>query len=259
MPMPQVSVVTSVRNGEAYLEECVDSVLNQTFQDFEYIILNNGSTDGTARILQRYTDPRLRIIHQENLGISRSLNKGIDLSSSDLIAHLDADDYSMPQMLEKQVTFMKKYPDIVLCGSMWRESIGKKLSKQIVAFVETDQAIKKSMSLFNPFSHSAVIFRKKTFIKAGGYSDRLKYSQDYELWLRMLALGKAWILKEELAVVRMSEQSESHKNARKQKLEGLQIRWNAFQQFGGNPGQALYYFFKTLMGLISPSKGNLNR
>ena len=259
MPMPQVSVVTSVYNGEEYLEECVDSILNQTFQNFEYIILNNGSTDGTAKILQRYTDPRLRIIHQKNLGISRSLNKGIDLSSSDLIAHLDADDYSMPQMLEKQVTFMKKYPDIVLCGSMWRELIGKKLLKQIAAFVETDQAIKKSMSLFNPFSHSAVIFRKKTFITAGGYSERFMYSQDYDLWLRMLAFGKTLILKEELAVVRIHKQSGSYKNARKQKLEALQIRWDAFQQFGGNPGQALYYFFKTMMGLIYPSKGNLNR
>jgi len=259
MPIPQVSVVTSVYNGEEYLEECVDSILNQTFQDFEYIILNNGSTDGTARILQRYTDPRLRIIHQENLGISKSLNKGINLSNSDLIARLDADDFSSPKRLEKQVTFMEKHPDIVLCGSRWLELVGEKLFKQIVAFVETDQAIKKSMSLFNPFSHSAVIFRKKTFITAGGYSERFKYSQDYELWLRMLAFGKTLILKEELAVVRMSEQSESHKNARKQKLEALQIRWNAFQQFGGNPGQALYYFFKTLMGLISPSKGNLNR
>jgi glycosyltransferase involved in cell wall biosynthesis len=258
MPMPKVSVVTSVRNGEAYLEECIDSVLNQTFQDFEYIILNNGSTDGTARILQRYTDPRLRIIHQENLGISRSLNKGIDLSSSDLIARLDADDYSMPQMLEKLVTFMEKHPDIVLCGSRWLELVGEKLSKQIVAFVETDQAIKKTMSLFNPFSHSAVIFRKKTFITAGGYSERFKYGQDYELWSRMLAFGKTLILKEELAVVRMSEQSVSNKNARKQKLEALQIRWYAFQQFGGNPGQALYYFLKTLMGLIYPSKGHLH-
>ena len=257
--MPQVSVVTSVYNGEKYLEECVDSILNQTFQNFEYIILNNGSTDGTPRILQRYTDPRLRIIHQENLGISKSLNKGINLSNSDLIARLDADDFSSPKRLEKQVTFMEKHPDIVLCGSRWLELVGEKLSKQIVDFVETDQAIKKSMSLFNPFSHSAVIFRKKTFIKAGGYSNRLKYSQDYELWLRMLAFGKTLILKEELAVVRMSGQSESHKNARKQKLEALQIRWDAFQQFGGNPGQALYYFFKTMIGLIYPSKGHLHR
>ena len=257
--MPRVSVVTSVYNGELYLKECIESILNQTFRDFEYIILNNGSTDNTSEILKLYSDPRLRVIHQENLGISRSLNKGIDLSSSDLIARLDADDYSMPQMLEQQITFMEKHPDVVLCGSRWLELVGKKIFKQIVNFVETDQAIRKSMSLFNPFSHSTVIFRKKTFITAGGYNERFKYSQDYDLWLRMLAFGKTLILKEELAVVRMSEQSESHKNARKQKLEALQIRWDAFQQFGGNPGQALYYFFKTLMGLISPSKGNLNR
>ena len=257
--MPQVSVVTSVCNGEAYLEECVESVLNQTFQDFEYIILNNGSTDGTARILQQYTDPRLRIIHQENLGISRSLNKGINLSNSDLIARLDADDFSSPQRLEKQVTFMEKHPDIVLCGSRWLELIGEKLYKQIVDFVETDQAIKKSMSLFNPFSHSAVIFRKKAFLTTGGYSERFKYTQDYDLWVRMLAFGETLILKEELAVVRIHKQSGSYKNARKQKLEALQIRWDAFRQFGGNPGQALYYFFKTLMGLIYPSTGNLNR
>ncbi|SVE62936.1 uncharacterized protein METZ01_LOCUS515790, partial [marine metagenome] len=88
--VPRVSVVTSVYNGELYLKECIESILNQTFRDFEYIILNNGSTDNTSEILKLYTDPRLRVIHQENLGISRSLNKGIDLSSSDLIAHLDA-------------------------------------------------------------------------------------------------------------------------------------------------------------------------
>ncbi len=257
--MPRVSVITSVYNGEIYLRECVESILNQTFQDFEYIILNNGSTDRTSEILKKYTDPRLHVVHQENLGISRSLNKGINLSNSDMIARLDADDYSMPHMLEKQVTFMKKHPEVVLCGSMWREMIGKKTFKQGVAFIETDQAIRKSMSLFNPFSHSAVIFRKNTFIKAGGYSERLKYSQDYDLWLRMLALGKARILKEELAVVRMSGQSESHKNAKKQKLEGLLIRWEAFRKFGGNLGQALYYLLKTLIGIIYPSKGHLHR
>ena len=257
--MPRVSVVTSVYNGEIYLKKCIESILNQTFSDFEYIILNNGSTDNTAKILKLYTDPRLRVIHQENLGISRSLNKGINLSNSDLIAHLDADDYSMPQMLEKQVNFMEKHPDIVLCGSRWLELIGEKLYKQIVDFVETDQAIKKSMSLFNPFSHSAVIFRKKAFLTAGGYSERFKYSQDYDLWVRMLAFGKTLILKEELAVVRIHEQSGSYKNARKQKLEALQIRWDAFRQFGGNPGQALYYFLKTLVGLIYPSTDNLTR
>ena len=77
--MPQISVVTSVYNGEKYLQECVDSILNQTFEDFEYIILNNGSTDSTAEILAQYKDPRLRIVQQENLGIVNSLNKGTSL------------------------------------------------------------------------------------------------------------------------------------------------------------------------------------
>ena len=148
MPIPQVSVVTSVYNGEAYLEECIDSILNQTFQSFEYIILNNGSTDGTAMILQRYTDPRIRIIHQENLGISRSLNKGINLSSSDLIARLDADDYSSPQRLEKQIAFMGKYTNVVLCGSRRKELLGSKILSSTVPFVEKDEDIRKNRKLF---------------------------------------------------------------------------------------------------------------
>ena len=95
--MPQVSVVTSVYNGEAFLEECVNSILNQTFKDFEYIILNNGSTDRTPEILKNYSDPRLRIINQKNLGVPKSLNKGISLCRADLMSHLDADDYVHPQ------------------------------------------------------------------------------------------------------------------------------------------------------------------
>ena len=98
------------------------------------------------------------------------------------------------------------------------------------------------------------MFRKKTFIAAGGYSEQLKYSQDYDLWLQMLGFGETCILKEDLVVLRVSEQSSSHKNAREQKLEGFQVRWNAFQQFGGNPGEVLYYFLKSLTGLIFSSK-----
>ena len=257
--MPKVSVVTSVYNGETYLEECVDSILNQTFQDFEYIILNNGSTDRTAEILNKFTDPRLKIVHQDNLGIAMSLNKGVKLSRSDIIARLDADDYSFPQRLEKQVTFMEQHPEIVVCGSRFKELLGGNTFNQSIRFIETDQAIRKSMSLFNPFSHSATIFRKKAFLESGGYNCRYKYAQDYDLWVRILNFGEAQILKDKLGVVRMSSQSESNKNARKLKIEGLQIRWKAFLQFGGNRKQFLYYTLKSLMGLLFPSKAHLNR
>ena len=259
MPVPQVSVVTSVYNGEEYLEECVDSILNQTFQNFEYIILNNGSTDGTARILQRYTDPRLRIIHQENLGISRSLNKGINLSNSSLIARLDADDYSSPQRLEKQIAFMEKHTNVVLCGSRRKELLGSKILPSTVPFIEKDEDIRKTVSCFNPLAHSTIMFRKKYFIEAGGYNDQFKYAQDYNLWLSMLTLGKAHNLKEELSVVRISQSSTSNQNSKKQKLEELQIRWKAFRKFGGNPGKAMFYSLRSLARLIFPSKTHLNR
>ena len=257
--MPLVSVITSVYNGEAYVEECIDSILNQTFQDFEYIILNNGSTDRTAEILNHYTDSRIHIIHQENLGISRSLNKGINLSKSELIARLDADDYALPQRLEKQIAFMEQHPKVVLCGSRFKELIGEKFSPQKVQFVEQDKDIRNTISCFNPFSHSTTMIRKTVFTKIGGYNKNFEYSQDYDLWIRLLNVGEASILKEELVVARLAEQSTSYENRRKQKLEGLQVRWQAFKQFRGNPGAALYYFLKSITGLIYPSKTHLKR
>ena len=251
--MPRVSVVTSVYNGETYLEECIDSILNQTFQDFEYIILDNGSTDRTPEILAQYTDPRIRIIHQENLGISGSLNKGINISNSDLIARLDADDYSFPQRLEQQISFMEQNPEIVFCGSRFKELVGDKYFPQRVKFIEKDDDIRKIVSCFNPFPHSTIMIRKNAFTKSGGYDLKFKYGQDYELWVRMLSLGEAHILDNELCVIRMGNHSLSSKNKRKLKLEGLKIRWRAFRKFGGDPSEAFYYFMKSMTGLIFPS------
>ena len=234
------------------MEECINSILKQTLQNFEYIILNNGSTDRTPEILNRYTDPRLQIIHQENLGISKSLNKGISLTKSNLIARLDADDYSSPDRLEKQITFMEQHPEIVFCGSRFKELIGKRLFTQKVRFIEKDEDIRKIVSCFNPFSHSTIVMRKKTFTKSGGYNNKFEYSQDYDLWVRMLKLGQACILKDELSVVRLTEYSFSNQHNRQQKLEGLLTRWNAFRQFGGNPAKTLFYSLKSLAGLAFP-------
>ena len=251
--MPQVSFVIPVHNGENFLENCIDSVLNQTFEDFECIILNNGSIDKTQEILEQFTDSRLKIIHQENIGVSRSLNKGIHLAKGSLIARLDVDDVSSADRLEKQVGFMIKNPKIVLCGSRFRELIRDASLPQKLAFIQVDKSIRKSMSLFNPFAHSTVMFRKKTFIDSGGYSEKYKNGLDYELWLRMLALGEAHILDYELCSIRVTEQSFSYRNKRRQKMEGILIRWNAFKKFGGNPTKAFYYLIKSLLGLIFPS------
>ena len=141
--MPQISVVTSVYNGENYLKECVDSILNQTFKDFEYIILNNGSTDDTVKILAQYEDPRLRIIHQENLGIVSSLNKGTSLCRSDLIAHLDADDFVCSSSLEKHFYYMSRNQNVV-SSSRFEELFKCQLYPQRFSFLENDFEIRKS-------------------------------------------------------------------------------------------------------------------
>lgn len=252
--IPIVTIITTVHNGEEFIEECVHSILGQTVEDFEHIILNNGSTDGTARILDQFTDPRLQIIHQENLGISSSLNKGVRFSNCDLIARLDADDYCLSNRLERQISIMNENPHVVLCGSRFHELTGTKLSQQRVLFTENDHAIRKAMSSFNPFAHSTVMFRKNCFIEAGYYNNKFKYAQDYDLWIRMLSLGEAYILDEELSVLRVSKKSSSYQNNRTQKIEGLLIRWSAFKKFGGNPTKIIYHFIKTLAGLIFLSK-----
>jgi GT2 family glycosyltransferase len=103
------------------------------------------------------------------------------------------------------------------------------------------------------------MIRKNTFTKSGGYDLKFKYGQDYELWVRMLSLGEAHILNNELCVIRMGKHSLSSKNKRKLKLEGLKIRWRAFRKFGGDPSEAFYYFMKSMIGLIFPSATYFDR
>jgi len=232
--MPQFSVITSVHNGEAFLEECINSILSQTFQEFEYIILNNGSTDGTREILDRYSDSRLRIVHQDNLGIVRSLNKGVSLCRSDLIARLDADDYVYPQWLEKHYEFLSQNKDIVLCGSRFEELFNGKLYPQVFPFVEHDYEIRKSLCFMNPISHSFTIIRKPSFLKVGGYDPNFIIAHDYDLWIRLLGKGKGHTLNQILGVCRRHDSSFSTKKERTMIKESFQVQWKAYTRLGGD-------------------------
>ncbi len=115
---PRVTVLMSVYNGEKYLREAIDSILNQTFKDFEFLIIDDGSTDSSADIIRSYTDFRIRLIQNEkNIGLTRSLNKGLKLAKGEYIARMDVDDISLPIRFEKQVSFLDKYEDVKLVGS----------------------------------------------------------------------------------------------------------------------------------------------
>ena len=121
---PLVTVLMSVYNGEKYLERAIKSILNQTFKDFEFLIINDGSTDNSVKIIQSFNDLRLRLIHNEsNIGLIKTLNKGLKLSNGKYIARMDCDDISLPKRLSIQASFMEKYPEIGVCGS-WVKIIG---------------------------------------------------------------------------------------------------------------------------------------
>jgi glycosyltransferase involved in cell wall biosynthesis len=251
---PRISVVTSVYNGQSYLQECIESILGQSFEDFEYLILNNGSTDNTPRILERYNDPRLRIIHQESLGIAGSLNKGIRLSRGHLIARLDADDFSYPKRLETQLRFMDQNPDVVLCSSRFEELVGNRLESQSVPFVQTDAEIRRRISCFNPFLHSQMMFRRHAFLNAGGYDEALQVAQDYDLWVRLLKEGKGHNLDEILGVIRIHNASFSRENEGKLLKEVISIKWLAYRTLKGDLPLTVYYFLRNFASLILPEK-----
>jgi len=177
----------SVFNGERYLRESIDSVLSQSFMDFEFLIINDGSSDASRSIILSYSDPRIRLIENEqNIGLTRSLNRGLDLARGEFIARQDADDISVPARLAKQVAFMDANPHTMLLGS-WYHEVDANGALQQRARLPTDQVeLRWSLLFFCPFIHTSVMMRKAPLLtEIGYYSDRYEYAEDHELWLRI--------------------------------------------------------------------------
>lgn len=182
--VPKVSVVMPVYNGGKYLQAAIKSILNQTFTDFEFIIIDDGSTDITKTVLEHHQeiDERICVYHQENFGLIASLNKGFQLAKGKYIARMDADDISLPKRLAKQVAFMDANPEIGVCGT-WLKTIG-----EIAGYVEkypTDCKIIKTWLLFNSaLAHPSVMIRKELFIKNNlSYNNSHLHCEDYGLWV----------------------------------------------------------------------------
>ena len=180
---PMVTVLMSVFNGEQYLREAIDSILNQTFTDFEFIIIDDGSTDGTLDIIRGYTDPRIMLrIYRKNVGLYISLNSGLDISRGKYVARMDADDISMPDRLAKQVAFLESNPEIGVCGT-WYKVFG---IFNIDCFsLPTDyETIKANLFFGNSIGHPTVMMRKASLNNYGlRYNSTYLHAADYELWV----------------------------------------------------------------------------
>lgn len=218
---PILSVVMTVYNGDKYLRESMDSVLAQTFSDFELIIINDGSTDNTAKILSSYKDSRIKVINQPNKGLVASLNRGIKAASGKYIARHDADDSSEPSRFAKQVKILDDHPNVVIVGTSMRvmDSQSKILHEHLVLI--GDSELRQELLVRSPFAHGSVMFKKDVAIKAGLYNQKYWPAEDYELWLRMCDYGELANIDEPLYTYREHEGGISFAN---QKLQIQQLK-----------------------------------
>ena len=202
---PKVSVVMAVHNGERFLRATVDSVLAQTFRDFEFVIVNDGSTDGTQAILEKYSreDSRIRVHCQENQcpGQAQPDNVGVSMSRGQYVARTDADDTSAPTRLARQVAFLDANPAVGCVGgfSRWQDPNGSLILNWTAP--ESHHQLKWQLCFGNVFAHSSVIFRREVFLDVGGYNEDCFYCEDYDLWCRLSRSTRLACLPEELVTL----------------------------------------------------------
>jgi len=191
MIIPKVSIIMSVYNDERFLAASIESMLNQTYTDFEFIIVNDASTDASEKILQTYAekDNRIQLIkNAKNIGLTQSLNKALYQTKSAYIARQDADDISLPERLERQVKYLDNHAKVGVVGTRYKEinEKGEVISSQRVTFIKQPQDIAKHIYQLNPLFHSSVMIRETCLKECGGYNNTWYYAQDYELWLRLI-------------------------------------------------------------------------
>jgi hypothetical protein len=206
---PEVSVVMSVYNGASHLVATLDSILSQEGAELEFVVVNDGSRDKSGQILNEYAerDSRLRIIHQENTGLTRALIRGCNAARGEFIARQDAGDISLPLRLKSQVAVLRDREDCVLV-SCWTDVVGPKGE-----FLYTSRGTGVATSPINvlapesewglvdgPSNHSSVMFRAKQYTLSGGYRSEFYFGQDWDLWYRLCSMGTFCMLQERLCV-----------------------------------------------------------
>lgn len=183
---PRVSVLMPVYNAQAYLREAVDSILAQTFRDFEFLVVDDGSTDRSAAMIRSYRDPRIRFVQNaQNLRLAATLNKGLDLARGEYVARMDADDVSAPERLAKQVAFMDARPEVGIVG-VWAQAFGE--ARFRIPHPPDPERIRAKLLFDSALVHPAVLMRRAFLDTHGLRYAPLGHFEDYDLWQRAARL-----------------------------------------------------------------------
>ena len=230
---PIVTVLMPVYNGEKYLKETIESILNQTFRDFEFLIIDDGSKDQTEEIISSFIDERIHFVkNSENLKIISTLNKGLSIAKGKYIARMDADDISSLNRLEKQVEFLNKNNSVGLVGSDY-ESFGT-INKSI-HYPSSYEELKFSALFYNPFCHPSVMIRKEIIVKNNlSFNPDFLHVEDYKLWTELLIHTDCQNLPEVLISYRTHPNQISKVHEELQKLNVLKVQKDYLKNAGFN-------------------------
>lgn len=247
-----ISVVMPVFNADRFVHKAIESILNQTLKNFEFIIVNDASQDKTSAILHSYArkDRRIRLItNTQNLKIAQSLNIGVSTAKAELIARMDADDISHPQRLEAQYLYLKTHPKVAIVGTniSIEDENGREVWKR--EYPTRSKDLKKIMFRYSPFAHPTVMFRKKIFEEFNGYNTKLIPCEDIDLWFR---IGTKYdfgnIPKTFLKYYSPIKYGKNY-NLHYTELLGFKIKINAIKKLGYRPN--IYDIFYNLLEFLS--------
>lgn len=228
---PLVSIVMPSHNGQTHIKRALMSVLQQTYKNLQALVVDDGSTDKTCKIVSEIIkqDPRVILLkNNNNIGFVKTLNKGMESSQGKYIARLDDDDFWLSMdKLAKQVEFLEKHLDYTLVGGgiITTDKSGNEIMKYL--FPETDEKIRKTILVDNAFAHSTVVFRREAFLKAKGYDEQFGFFADRDLWLKLGLLGKFYNFQEFFACYLDKEQgaySARNKEIRRRVFSNIKLR-----------------------------------
>ena len=230
---PRVSVFMPVYNAEHYLNESINSILNQSYTDFEFVIVNDGSTDRSADVIKAYTDPRIRFIeNQQNMGLIASLNIGLETCIGEYIVRMDQDDYSLPQRIEKQVRFMDENPEHGLIGC-WFEDFGENIESKVVRYSSNDTHIRIRHLYQTHIAHPTAVLRKSVIDEYNlRFNPEFVHGEDYAFWVQMSAYCKLSNYPEMLVRKRDHPRNISNKYAQTQQDTCAKVKQKQFEAMG---------------------------
>ncbi len=230
---PRVTILLPVYNGDKYLGEAIDSIINQSFSDFEFLIIDDGSTDGSVKIIESYNDSRIRFVRNEtNLGLIATLNKGLALARGEYVARMDQDDISLPERLKKQVGFMNQHTDLGICGT-WSKTIGEVEKSWLTRFPVGHNEIMSHLLFNTAISHPTAMFDMKKFRSLNlNYDINAIHAEDYNLWVKASDYFNLGNVPEVLLLYRVHRQQTCQAQSKRQEQTTAAVRKKMLGKMG---------------------------